>query len=153
MRLSIKDRLLSKMSVNVDTGCWEWTGYKNNNGYGTIGIDRRMVLAHRASFSVFKGPIPKGHVVMHSCDNRKCINPAHLSAGTQSDNIKDALNKGRVVVPSKEKEEHWNARLTEAAVSDIRTSTLTNKQLALKYAVSPRNIALIKQRKAWRSVV
>lgn len=71
--------------------CWEWTGVKQNNGYGWCG--RR--LAHRATYEDLIGPIPDGMNVLHSCDNRLCIRLEHLRLGTQSENIQEMLRKNR----------------------------------------------------------
>jgi HNH endonuclease len=81
------------------TPCVEWQGALFSNGYGHIGrkVDgvRREMLAHRFVFEQAHGPIPKGMVIMHTCDNRKCISLEHLRMGTQSENILDAVAKGR----------------------------------------------------------
>lgn len=89
-------RLLSNYKVDTSTGCWLWQGHKYSNGYGAIKKFGKMVLAHRFSYELHKGPIPKNLCVMHSCDTRNCINPEHLSLGTHQDNMSDAAAKGRM---------------------------------------------------------
>jgi hypothetical protein len=80
-----------------ESGCWEWTNsISTQSGYGKLVFKGKDMSAHRASYIVFKGEIPKGLHVCHSCDNRKCINPEHLWVGTQRDNIQDAARKGRL---------------------------------------------------------
>lgn len=77
------------------TGCWPWHGKMHPDGYGQTGIAGLPRFAHRASWVLSFGPIPAGLVVMHSCDNRRCVNPAHLSLGTHSENARDRMVKGR----------------------------------------------------------
>jgi len=77
-------------------GCWEWTGTCTANGYGQIKAFGKMVSAHRFSYELHKGPIPSGLEVMHSCDNKKCVNPDHLLAGTHAQNMREAGERGRM---------------------------------------------------------
>ena len=83
------------------TECWPWTGAINKSGYGSYGVGATIRTASRVAFELANGPIPPGpgyhgYVVMHSCDNRKCCNPAHLSLGTQGDNNSDRDAKRRL---------------------------------------------------------
>jgi len=73
--------------------CWGWKG-SLVNGYGTLKVENRNVLAHRLSYMIHKGDIPNGMVVMHRCDNKVCTNPDHLELGTNVQNIKDAHARG-----------------------------------------------------------
>ncbi len=75
--------------------CWLFTGRKNEDGYGQIGYHGQNTSAHRVSYIFEKGEIPKGFVVMHTCDNPPCVNPRHLKLGTQQQNIEDMVKKGR----------------------------------------------------------
>ena len=83
------------------SGCWIWTGSLNTGGYGQIKQARsnKKILAHRLSYQINRGPIPDGAVVLHKCDNTRCVNPDHLFLGTQSDNMLDAMRKGRLKEP------------------------------------------------------
>lgn len=76
-------------------GCWEWIGSKDGKGYGHFWLRDRHVKAHRFAYETFVGPIPDGNDLCHHCDNPKCIRPDHLFTGTRSDNILDAVAKGR----------------------------------------------------------
>lgn len=83
--------------VNVvkTDGCWIWTGNFNAFGYGRIGNNGKRELAHRFSWVLHYGPIPKGLIVCHHCDNTACVRPDHLFIGTQQDNMDDMISKNR----------------------------------------------------------
>ena len=89
--------------VDDKTGCWDWTGRINSNGYGTIGSAAkrlfREVLAHRVSLILHGTDLPKGMLACHKCDNRKCVNPEHLYVGTHSDNSRDMHDRNRAKPP------------------------------------------------------
>lgn len=79
-----------------ENGCWVWNGRRDRDGYGLVDDVRAVpVSAHRVAYGKWVGPVPDGKVLMHSCDNRPCINPDHLSIGTQADNLADMIAKGR----------------------------------------------------------
>ena len=81
-------------------GCWDWTRSTQSRGYGRftyVGEDnkKRHMLAHRASYEIYVGPIPRGLFVLHSCDRPICVQPAHLRPGTNSENIQDMWDRNR----------------------------------------------------------
>lgn len=78
-----------------NTGCSLWLGATNAKGYGIVGSGRGSALAHRLAWTLFRGPIPDGLLVLHRCDMRCCVNPVHLFLGTQVDNMADMKAKGR----------------------------------------------------------
>ena len=75
--------------------CWIWKAQIYPNGYGAFHIDGKNSLAHRASWMLHKGQVPKNKIVCHKCDNRKCVNPDHLFLGSYKDNTEDMIKKGR----------------------------------------------------------
>lgn len=103
----MEERFWSK--VKKTDYCWIWTASELGKGYGSFSIPRSIrkkgeghsIKAHRVSWTIHFGKIPKGLCVLHKCDNRKCVNPSHLFLGTVADNNKDMWEKGRGVIPTK----------------------------------------------------
>ena len=92
--------------VKKGNDCWEWLGGKDRDGYGRYNLtvsyenlSKKWYGAHRLSYTLTKGNIPKGKVICHSCDNPGCVNPDHLWVGTQQDNVRDMDQKNRRVKP------------------------------------------------------
>jgi hypothetical protein len=122
-------------------GCWEWKGTRNGYGYGIFLLPgEKPVRAHRYSYEYHVGPIPEGMVIMHTCDNPPCVNPAHLQVGTKAENNADTAKKRRHNYGL----DHWNARLSDADVAAIRASDETRKALAKRYGVTYSHIWRIK---------
>ncbi len=99
MRQSIINRFWPKVKVDQPDKCWEWKACKLPPcGYGLLSDvkGKSPLRAHRVSWEIHNGPIPKGLHVLHNCDNPSCVNPAHLAVGTQKDNIMAASSRGRL---------------------------------------------------------
>ncbi len=80
-------RFLSKILLHNDWECWEWTAYKNQDGYPRFHFCGRDYYAHRASYELFVGPIPEGMTIDHLCGNTVCVNPTHLEPVTREENL------------------------------------------------------------------
>lgn len=107
----------------VDKGgrdeCWQWTGATDEKGYGFICTPSGQMRAHRASVEIHRNiSVPRGLVVMHACDNPGCVNPEHLSMGTQKENMQDCSNKRRF--KSRRGESNQRALLTRFNVIEMR---------------------------------
>lgn len=108
---SLPDRFWAKVDRREPDQCWPWMGWMNDD-YGVIRVGGRDEKAHRAAWMVARGPIENGLVVRHTCDNPRCVNPGHLLLGTQLDNIRDRVERGRSAKanPAIRGEKHWRAR-------------------------------------------
>ncbi len=85
--------------INKTETCWLWTaGSRGKTGYGAFKLNKKVIDAHRVSYTMHKGEIPSGMYVCHTCDNKKCVNPNHLFLGTPKDNWQDGFNKDRIKI-------------------------------------------------------
>lgn len=129
--------------VDKSGECWLWTAGGHKFGYGEFRIGRTLVRAHRYSYEIHKGEIPEGLGINHTCDNPKCVNPEHLYAGTQKDNLNDALSRGRFS----------NRLLTKEQVLEIKTllssTSINPHQISKLYKVYPTTIYDIRDGRTW----
>src|SRR4051812_28318591 len=95
-------------------GCWLWTGQMGPTGYGVYRFDRVNYPAHRIAVALSGRVVSEGDVVMHSCDNRICVNPNHLTIGTQGENVRDMVAKGRAACRGDRAEREWRRMQDEA---------------------------------------
>lgn len=148
VRRPVIDRLLEKAIRNPDSGCWEWTAHRFENGYGAIIIEKKVRKAHRVSYELHCGPIPDGARILHKCDNPSCINPDHLRIGTQTENVEDMIAKGRKALG----ERTGVSKLTEQDVIAIRRSTEPSRKIATTYGVGKTTINSIRAGKYWKHI-
>lgn len=138
-----------------NTGCWLWTGCVSPGkwGYGVFWVDGKTIKVHRYSYIIFKGEIPKGLFVCHSCDQPSCVNPDHLFLGTHQDNMKDMNSKGRG--GSTKGERSRLSRLTTQQVLDIRSMYSDGNssiKIAKRFSITDRNVMHIVNRETWKHI-
>ncbi len=148
----------NKVNVLEDDKCWEWTASRRPQGYGQLNINRKLYYAHRISWQIAnQKSVPKGIQVLHSCDNRKCVNPSHLWLGSQKDNIRDMVAKGRNNPWSPKGEAHPMARLCEGEVKAIRllyaTGKYTYNELSKKFDINQGHVGNIVNGKIWKHII
>lgn len=146
-------RLWDKIDVRGDLECWPWKG-GTRDGYGLFKVGRRSKNATHVVFAIDRGrPVPSGLILMHSCDNRGCCNPSHLSLGTRLENNRDRDRKGRQV--SLTGERHGRSKLTHGdvlAIRNLHASGVQGAHLASRFGVSASTISSVALRKTWRHV-
>lgn len=138
--------------VVKQNGCWDWNGIIEHTGYGKLGI-RPPIKAHRASWLIHKGEIPKGLIVCHTCDNRKCTNPDHLWLGTHKENTQDKISKGRSNLAKGS--DLKVSKLNEEQVKEIKIllkNRLTCSEIARYYGVERKVVSRIKNGETWKHI-
>jgi hypothetical protein len=133
--------------------CWPWLCSLNHKGYGNAPdwmCDGRRSSAHRQAYRLTRGE-PGALHVLHRCDNPRCGNPDHLFLGTVRDNMLDAVAKARPVAIAPG-EAHRNAKLTDAAVVEIRASRARDADLASLFNVKRKTITAARTGATWRHV-
>lgn len=147
---SLQARFLAKVHpVATEAGCLEWRGSTSPLGYGQIFVGngvRRLIGAHRAAWELKNGPIPHGLVVLHKCDNPRCVNVDHLRIGTKADNSADMVAKAR----QRRGEDLPQAKLTWDDVQTIRQSSEKQSALAARFGVTQATISMAKTGARWR---
>jgi hypothetical protein len=138
--------------VEKTPSCWLWTGWKLNSGYGETTIRGRKITAHRLSYIWAYGEIPKGKLIMHTCDTPLCVRPDHLRIGTDKTNHDDMVAKRRHAHGTT----NSHAKLTDAQAQAIRAEYWYRNgrsnvlELAAKYGVSKITIGALVSGRTWR---
>jgi HNH endonuclease len=151
---SMIDAILSTKMVSGE--CWLWPGRVDRDGYGKVrqcvSGKRIKRSVHKVAFEYFKGPIPEGLVVMHSCDVRRCWNPKHLTVGTNIQNIEDRDNKQRQCRGSSQKDAKLTDLIVMMARLEYSKGLATQVALAKKYGVTKMAMHWAITGKAWKHV-
>ena len=143
------ERFWGKVLVAESGPCWLWGGAKSHRGYGLFhkrGTANKNISAHKYAWEAENGPVPAGLHLMHTCDIRACVNPAHLCPGTPAQNSQDMVKKGR----STRGEKNPCARLTALQAAAIRNDGRTQATIAREYGLDPSTVSNIKSGKLWR---
>lgn len=157
-----EDVVLSRIDKTPGQGpngdCWFWTGTINSaNGYGYISWNARnksrsQIRAHRVVYELLVGPIPEGLILMHSCDVRKCVNPAHLTPRSQEENDADRVEKGRQAKgTSLTRYPHMTDDLVRALKVDLRGGMKVRAAME-KYNVGKGFVKSIKYETSWKHI-
>jgi hypothetical protein len=145
----IQKRFWSKVK-KIPNGCWIWTGAHTSRGYGICTINKKLHSAHRLSYEWANNTkIPKGYVLLHSCDVRSCCRPSHLSIGTTQENAQDRVNKDR----SAKGKDNGMVKLKKKDIKRIKklhTQGWTETEIAQLYEVSRGAINHILHQRTWR---
>ena len=151
-KIDPKIRFWKFVQKNDIKSCWKWVGGKSKSGYGRF----NNTQAHRFSYELKYGQIPKDMLACHKCDIRDCVNPDHIFIGTYRDNILDCVKKGRQNNADVKGENNARAKLTEKQVIKIRelhdSGKMQNKQLSEKFNTPVSTIEKIVGRETWKHI-
>lgn len=131
--------------------CWVWTGSTNKNGYGWFWWNGKNQRSHRVAWELTHGPIESDVKVLHTCDNPTCVNPDHLYPGTDADNMRDKVERGRQT----KGEDVNTAKLTRGDVVELReayASGISMVVLCERFAVSKSQVCRIVRGQSWKHV-
>lgn len=146
---SPKCRML--LSIYKTDTCWLWIGRKNKEGYGRAVLNKVETMSHRIVYELFKEPIEKGKILLHSCHNPGCVNPDHLRQGTDKENSLDMIAARR----SSHGEKHHSSKLTDEQIREIKMlhlDGLTQTAIAKIYNVSQPCVGCVLRKKTWKDV-
>lgn len=141
---SFREVFWSRAAVGEPTDCWDWLGPMDHNDYGTCFLDKKLMKAHRAAYWYAFGNLPTGLSICHSCNNKKCVNPSHLYAAKNGDNIRDAAKANLL-----------GKKLSAEDVLEIRAhrDLFTGKEMAIIYGVTRHSISNVLRGHTWKHLL
>jgi len=147
----IQERFWAKVHQTRPGQCWLWSGAKTPAGYGKMAVNRVTRYAHHLVLEIDGRARPTDAIALHSCDNPGCVNPAHLTWGSQKENMRQAISRGRSPHTGRVAgEKNGNAVLTEEQVAEIRKAVGTHSAVAGRFGVSRSLVQQIRAGTAWR---
>lgn len=169
---SFQERFMAKVSPEPNSGCWLWMPKPAaSHGYGVIGLGRKVITAHRASWIIHSGEIPDGLWVLHKCDNKLCVNPDHLYLGTVADNARDHMERGKPycynlrnhITPDIEEKRIRNlkrgnnhhrsaAKINEEIALKIFNADGAQHKIAKMFGVCQQTVSKIKRKEYWSHI-
>jgi hypothetical protein len=145
-RITVKRQENFWERVQKTPTCWLWTAGTDKDGYGKL----RRTKAHRIAWEMQYGPIPEGLMVCHHCDNPRCVRHDHLFLGTNSDNQRDAIQKGRKVILRGEACSWARLQSTDIVpIFELAIQGISQRVIAQAYGVSQTSISDVLRRKRW----
>lgn len=129
-------------------GCHHWIGTLMPNGYGQIHSKGKTAYAHRVAWELAHGDVPDGAYVLHTCDNRRCVNVTHLRLGSFQDNMDDMTDRLRQAHGPR----NGHAKLTVPEVRAIRKATGSHSTIAAQFGVTQSLVSMIRSRRIWKYV-
>jgi hypothetical protein len=148
--MTISERFKTKY-VESDTGCHNWIGCKDKLGHARFKIDGKWRSAHRVAYQLFTGKTELEKLVIRTCGNYLCVNPEHLTEGTQKESAEYRKSAG--VVPTGVK--HWNAKLTDEDITEIRKRLKRGERqcrVMLDYGIGDSQISRIANKVHWKHI-
>jgi hypothetical protein len=147
---TVLERFEEKYIPEPNSGCWLWTASTFKGGYGQFWTGQKYTGAHRASYEMFRGEIAPKMQILHSCDNPLCVNPEHLSVGTNLDNQHDSIKKGKKA--TFKGETNPTHKLTMEQILIIREDNRPHGLIAKDFCISRSLVSSIKLRKKWKHI-
>lgn len=152
--MTLESRFWAKVSRRGPDDCWPWTGATNEHGYGVMRPEGQRhgpsVKAHRVSAEL-AGMDIAGRFVLHSCDNRPCVNPAHLHPGNAAENSAEMVDRDRSIHGTR----NPNARLTETTAAEVKAllaEGYRHRDIAAVYGVNRATVSMVACGRTWRRV-